>query len=246
MKHRHHGHRSGDHRNEPRVRTNRLHAAALQTKLTVGPAGDQYEREADRVAKEVVTAIGSTSQTGVETTRRQSIEDEELLQGKSLQRQPEEEELLQGKSLQRQPEEEELLQGKWLQRQPEEEELLQGKWLQRQPEEEELMMKPAVGMEGGDLDADTSAAIDSARGGGSPLPDPVRRNMESAFGGADFGAVRVHTGAGADNLNESLSARAFTTGSDIFLRNGEYQPTTSSGQELLAHELTHVIQQGHG
>jgi hypothetical protein len=67
--------------------------------------------------------------------------------------------------------------------------------------------------------------------------------MESAFG-ADFGGVRVHTDAQADGLNRLLNARAFTTGHDIFFRRGEYSPGSSTGRELLAHELTHVVQQG--
>src|SRR5207344_148493 len=60
---------------------------------------------------------------------------------------------------------------------------------------------------------------------------------------ADFSGVRVHTDAGADGLNQSLSARAFTTGRDIYFRQGEYNPGSSGGRELLAHELTHVVQQ---
>jgi hypothetical protein len=69
--------------------------------------------------------------------------------------------------------------------------------------------------------------------------------MESAFG-TDFGGVRVHTDSSADSLNQALSARAFTTGQDIFFRQGEYSPGSSSGKELLAHELTHVVQQTGG
>ena len=61
--------------------------------------------------------------------------------------------------------------------------------------------------------------------------------------GADFSGVRVHTGGQADTLNRNLSARAFTTGQDIFFKQGEYSPGSSGGRELLAHELTHVVQQ---
>ena len=64
--------------------------------------------------------------------------------------------------------------------------------------------------------------------------------------GADFSNVRVHTDAGADNLNRSLDARAFTTGQDIFFRQGEYDPGSSKGSKILAHELTHVLQQRGG
>jgi hypothetical protein len=66
--------------------------------------------------------------------------------------------------------------------------------------------------------------------------------MESSFG-ADFGGVRIHHDARSDGLSQALSARAFTTGRDVFFRQGEYSPGTSGGRELLAHELTHVVQQ---
>lgn len=87
--------------------------------------------------------------------------------------------------------------------------------------------------------------IQSARGSGQALDSTVRSRMEPVFN-ADFGSVRVHTGSRADALSRTLSARAFTTGQDIFFREGEYNPASSTGQELLAHELTHVVQQGGG
>lgn len=92
-------------------------------------------------------------------------------------------------------------------------------------------------------DMDTiERSIDGARGGGHGLDHRTRGQMESAFG-ADFSGVRVHADSRADTLNEALSARAFATGKDIFFRRGEYDPGSSSGRELLAHELTHVVQQ---
>ncbi|HZD10848.1 MAG TPA: DUF4157 domain-containing protein, partial [Candidatus Binatia bacterium] len=116
------------------------------------------------------------------------------------------------------------------------------KTLQRQ-EEDELQAKPVVvGVEGGALDARTEQSIQEARGCGYPLSDGVRAPMEQAFG-AEFGSVRVHTDARADALNRAVGARAFTTGRDVFFRAGEYSPRSRSGQELLAHELTHTIQQ---
>jgi hypothetical protein len=66
--------------------------------------------------------------------------------------------------------------------------------------------------------------------------------MERAFG-ADFGGVRVHTGAQADGLARSIQAKAFTTGQDVYFRQGAYEPGSRGGQELIAHELTHVGQQ---
>lgn len=99
----------------------------------------------------------------------------------------------------------------------------------------------------GEGDAEVSPvveqAIQRARGRGQALDSGVRTQMESAFG-ADFSGVRVHTGSEADTLNRALNARAFTTGQDIFFRQGDYNPGGSGGRKLLAHELTHVVQQG--
>jgi Domain of unknown function (DUF4157) len=95
--------------------------------------------------------------------------------------------------------------------------------------------------DGGGMDT-VERSIDQARGGGHGMDHSTRGRMESAFG-ADFSGVRIHTDTRADGLNQSLSARAFTTGQDVFFRQGEYSPGTSSGRELLAHELTHVVQQ---
>jgi len=66
--------------------------------------------------------------------------------------------------------------------------------------------------------------------------------MDSAFN-ADFSGIRVHSNSEAGALNRELNARAFTTGRDIFFREGEYNPGSTSGKELIAHELTHVVQQ---
>jgi hypothetical protein len=86
------------------------------------------------------------------------------------------------------------------------------------------------------------SSIQQARSGGQPLAENVRAPMEQAFG-VDFGGVRIHADSQADQLNQSIQARAFTTGQDVFFRQGEYNPGSRGGQELLAHELTHVVQQ---
>jgi hypothetical protein len=87
-------------------------------------------------------------------------------------------------------------------------------------------------------------SVDLARGGGQPLADATRKAMEQAFG-ADFSGVKIHTDSRADRLNRSVQARAFTTGQDLFFRKGEFNPGDHAGQQLLAHELTHVVQQNH-
>jgi len=74
------------------------------------------------------------------------------------------------------------------------------------------------------------------------MPKPVQSKMEHAFGGADFSAVRIHQGPQA----AAVGALAYTQGSDIHFQPGAYEPETQSGQEVLGHELTHVVQQSQG
>ncbi len=199
-------------------------ALPIQAKLTVNPPGDKYEQEADRVANIVTSAP---------VTQRQEA--------------PEEEELIQGK-LQRQeiPEEEEI-QAK-LQRQgtpDEEEELIQGK-LQRQeiPEEEEIQAKlqRQAAAEVPEVTGDIEQEITRRKGNGQPLSEDTRTTLEPQLG-YNLSGVRVHNDTGANRLSRQLEAEAFTTGNDIFFRDGAYEPNTSEGKKLIAHELTHVIQQ---
>ena len=90
----------------------------------------------------------------------------------------------------------------------------------------------------------TESAINQARGGGYALPQNTQTSMGQALG-IDLSGIRVHTDSRADRLNQTLNAQAFTTGQDIFFRRGAYNPGSSNGQELIAHELTHVGQQQH-
>jgi uncharacterized protein DUF4157 len=82
-------------------------------------------------------------------------------------------------------------------------------------------------------------------GGGAPLPAPVRGDMERRLG-ADFGDVRVHTGAPAHESAASVGASAYTVGTDVVFQNGQYDPGSDQGRHVLAHELTHVVQQRSG
>ena len=157
---------------------------AVQPRLTVGPAGDRYEREADSVAKRVVDMTDPTTQSQGEESDKETVQPEAVSQSR-------------------------------------------------------------LGIEGGDMPPDMEQAIRAPMGRGEALPDDLRAAIESSFG-ADFSEVRVHTGPDADALNDSMSARAFTTGQDIFFKKGEYSPETSGGKETLAHELTHVVQQKSG
>ena len=164
----------------------------VQCRLVVGPANDRYEREADRVAKQVINRLGSggpgTARATDSIARVAMDEEEEPLQAKRI-----------GSTV--------------------------------------------VGADGGAVDADLGARIESARRGGQPMEPQLRRSMEGAFG-ADFSGVKMHVGPASDRLNHDLGARAFTHHRDVFVRGDDFRPGTRAGRELLAHELTHVVQQG--
>lgn len=82
----------------------------------------------------------------------------------------------------------------------------------------------------------------TSQAGGQSLPPDVQQQMGQAYG-ADFKNVSVHTDSESETLNESLKARAFTTGQDVFFGRGQYNPHNTEGRELIAHELAHVVQQ---
>lgn len=118
---------------------------------------------------------------------------------------------------------------------------LSGKPVQQKPIDTNITQRFSP-VEGGEISADLEASIQQARSSGRPLDTNIRRSMEQSFG-ADFSNVRVHTDSQADRFNRDLHSRAFTTKEDLFFKQGEYQPGNTDGQTLLAHELTHVLQQ---
>ncbi|MGN6268104.1 MAG: eCIS core domain-containing protein [Ginsengibacter sp.] len=112
---------------------------------------------------------------------------------------------------------------------------------QRKPSESFLQKKETADNQ---IVSDTvSNQIQSTKGSGNVMPDTTKSFMESRFG-ADFSNVKVHTGNYASQLSKELNAQAFTVGNDIYFNEGKYQPESSEGKHLLAHELTHTLQQG--
>lgn len=107
--------------------------------------------------------------------------------------------------------------------------------------------RASAGAHGGEreVEPDEERPLRSSPGIGAPVhhEGAVLRRMEGAFG-ADFGAVRLRTGGEVDLAAEKLQARAFTVGRDVYIRRAEYRPGTTAGDELIAHELTHTLQQG--
>jgi hypothetical protein len=98
------------------------------------------------------------------------------------------------------------------------------------------------GMGGAVLDDTIARAIHSKRGNGEQLDSAAAGTIGKSMG-QDFSDVTIHRDSEADTLNKQVSAEAFTTGKDIFFREGKYDPVSNEGQKLLAHELTHVVQQ---
>ncbi|HET7461541.1 MAG TPA: DUF4157 domain-containing protein [Longimicrobium sp.] len=187
----------------------------LQTKLTVGAAGDAYERQADQVAEQVMRmpAPGSVESTAAPSVQRQGDEEESELQAQPL---------VSGIT---------PLAPGGVQRAGDDD------------DERELVQAKSAG---GDPHAGREApfeARDILQSPGEPLDAGTRSFMEPRFG-AGFGGVRIHTGASADVAARSVGARAYTVGNHVVFGAGQYTPGNDAGKRLLAHELTHVVQQG--
>ena len=203
-----------------------LSPSTLQTKLTVGQPGDKYEQEADSVADHVVNLLAAPDAAPSVQTKCDSCEEKD----QKVQLMEEEE------SVQMQAEEEEMLQSKVM------EGTLQrsGQVKDAFDQERELQMKangePTV------ANGDLESQLASAKGAGTTLPADVQTQMEGAIG-ADFSGVKIHTGSDSQQMNKQLNAQAFTHGKDVFFNEGKYNPSSKQGQHLLAHELTHVVQQ---
>ena len=228
-----------------------VQSGGLQAKLNVGAPNDVYEQEADHVASQVMhmsnpaiqqkPAISSLNNGG--PLQRMCPECEKEMQRKPIEENKDDLQLQavkddEKKDLQMQSIEEDE---KNLQMQSMDDE----KDLQMQSieDDKEAVVQSKKSTAGGlEVTSDIEARIQSQRGSGHALRESARSFFEPRFG-QSFGDVRIHTDARANTLNRALNARAFTTGQDIFFRQGEYNPGSSSGRELLAHELTHVVQQ---
>ncbi|WP_346293031.1 DUF4157 domain-containing protein [Sphaerothrix gracilis] len=162
----------------------------LQPKLTIGQAGDKYEQEADRVAKQVVRQMNApVTQPPI---GRKTIQRLGLAGREELQRQP--------------------------------------------------IIQAQRAVDGGQASTALETSINHAKGQGKPLDQNLQQSMGWLIG-ANFSRVKVHTDSQSDKLNRSLSSRAFTIGDHVFFKRGEYNTSSRSGRELIAHELTHVVQQ---
>ena len=204
---------------------------AIQAKLTVGKPNDAFEQEADAVADQVVNQPQTQASPEVQREEQpaimpQGMEEEELMQGKPELMKMEEEEEMQAKpEIMKMEEEEEMMQGK-----PE---------LMKMEEEEAMQTKPDGSSQASPA---LSQRISGSQGRGQKLPASTAQEMSSAIG-HDFSDVTIHTDQKSAEMNRSLGAQAFTHGQDVYFNEGKFSPDSSSGKHLLAHELTHVVQQ---
>ena len=218
---------------------------SIATELSVMPYSDRasallalQQTHGNQYVQRVVTGIQAKLKVGQPGDKYEQEADrvaEEVMRmpEPEVQRQPEEEE--------KKKEEEELIQIKpiseqitpLVQRQVDAEE---------EEEEEEILQTKNVSNHTPEVTSDLESRIQVLKGGGQPLSEVDRSFMERRFW-VDFSGVSIHTDSNAAQMNKELNAKAFTYGSNIFLDTGRYNPGTSSGKRLLAHELVHVMQQ---
>lgn len=244
----------------------------IQPKLKIGQPGDKYEREADSVADQVVQRLAEPNQPETNASTSLSINQQPSLQRKPI-FESEAEPDVQTKPLTTtfhppsatlQPKCAECEKEEQLQKmdEPGEEEQFQMKPIFESatpPPDDDTVQRACAACateeetvqtqsEGADTPASSpslESRLQSSKGGGSPLSEDTRSQMEGAFG-ADFSGVRVHTDNSAVQMNQELGAQAFTHGSDVYFNAGKYDTGSTDGQRLLAHELTHTVQQGGG
>ncbi len=223
----------------------------VQPKLTIGPVDDSYEREADSVADRVMRMPASPSEQSFFQSTPLSLTPVQrkcaACEEEELQRKEEEKEPVQPKRVF-----ETGIQRKCAGCEEEEKKSVQMKTdndFQAQrtcshcAEEEKLQMKAETGNSAGMTAPPlVNRTVNTV---GHPL-DPLTRGFMEVRFGYDFSKVRIHNDSIAHRSSADIHARAYTHGNHIVFGNGHYQPGTSSGKKLLAHELSHTIQQGSG
>lgn len=219
----------------------------IQKKLKTGSVGDKYEVEADSVADKVVNhnpSSGGLLQSKEQVQQKPVSETISTVQSKgmkeedkSVQKKPDKEEDKKVQKKSDKKEEDKTVQKKCTD--CEKEEKVQKK---DKKEEEKPVQKKAQNSETEIQNNDLEGKLDSSKGGGTGLDKKTKREMESGFGN-DFSNVKIHTDSSAVQMSQELGAQAFTNGNDVYFNEGKYNPGSKEGKHLLAHELTHTVQQ---
>jgi hypothetical protein len=230
---------------------------AIQAKLTISQPGDVFEQEADRVADTVVNHQSSpqVQQKPEGMIHRQPMEQEEESPVARQAADKEEEEPPIARQAEKEEEEEPPVARQAADK--EEEETPIARQTEKEEEEEPPVARQMADKEEEETPIQTKAndphspgpllsrQLNHNRGQGQPLPASTHAEMSNALG-YDFSDVTVHTDAQAVRMNRELNAQAFTQGKDVYFNEGKYDPDSRSGKRLLAHELTHVVQQTGG
>ncbi len=230
----------------------------VQKKLTTGAVGDKYETEADNVADKVVNnrKTGGLLQSRSEEAVQQkpisetisTVQKQDLAQEQPLQKMGKEKE--EDKKVQKKSDKEE---DKKVQKKGEKEEdkkvqkkcadcESEDKKAQKKEEKKEEKPLQTKLKESNTVNDGVESDLNSSKGGGNGMDKNTKQEMESGFG-ADFSDINIHTDSKAVQMSEELGAQAFTHGSDVYFNKGKYNPNSKEGKHLLAHELTHTIQQ---
>lgn len=210
----------------------------IQPKLTVNQPGDKYEQEADTVADQVVNRLSDTYLTDNNTVSNKESSffpkpgvSNFLNPGNSP---------FQAKSVASEKEEKEISNEEEIQMKLESSFGFQAEG--SDDEDHSTIMTKPVFRSPPTISPDTANKLSASKGSGDPLPQETKIDMERGFG-TDFSNVRIHTGTTAETMSKNLGAQAFTYGSNIYFNSGKFDPKSQGGKKLLAHELTHTIQQ---
>jgi peptidoglycan hydrolase-like protein with peptidoglycan-binding domain len=219
----------------------------IQKKLKTGTVGDRYEVEADNVADKVLNnkpSGGGLLQSKEEVQQKSisatisSVQAKETKEeDKSVQKKSDKEEDKKVQKKSDKKEEDKTVQKKCAE--CEKEDKVQKK---DKKEEEKPVQKKGKNTESEIQDNELEGKLDNSKGGGNSLDKKTKGEMESGFG-ADFSNVKIHTDSNAVHMSQELGAQAFTNGNDVYFNKGKYNPDSKEGKHLLAHELTHTVQQ---
>ncbi len=207
----------------------------FQAKLSVNKPGDKHEKEADNVADAVtdkdkdMPAIQRLSTSAED--EKLGTNDARMEKDKQIQEKPAKEKKEESDKKAQKEDDNEKQQNKGKLKKPEEEkEKKKGGNVQRKADT------------GGEAKAPLANKIKDSTGKGGSMQENTLNEMNQSFG-KDFNDVSIHNDAEAHDMNKELNAQAFTQGKDIYFNEGKYDPDSKEGKKLLAHELTHVVQQ---
>jgi hypothetical protein len=263
--------RAFEQRKKNSTSSNSFFGPKIQAKLKTGTVGDKYEVEADKVADKVTNKSTSggllqskpeeeiqqkpISET-ISTVQKQEMKEEKdpvqkkEEEDKPVQKKEEEKDPVQKKDDKEEPVQKKEEEKDTVQKKDEKEEPVQKKEEEEKPvqakcdncEEKEKVQKKSNKSQTEIQHNGIESKLNKSKGGGNKLDKNTKQEMESGFG-ADFSNVKIHTDSNAEQMSQEIGAQAFTNGNDVYFNKGKYNPDSKEGKHLLAHELTHTVQQ---